>query len=73
MPKKPDPHIIGFIAESAIARAHELPLSIRAELFDAIGDLLAGEASDEAHLAAFNLRETERHQLTLEQILRSAK
>jgi len=63
-----------FIAEAALARANELPALQRADLFETIAKtLLSGAAATEANLAAFTIRETERHQLTLAQILGSEK
>jgi hypothetical protein len=70
---KPPSNIGNFIAECAIAHSNELPSSQRADLFDALSNILTGEAAKEAELAAFTIRESELHQLSLGQILRAQK
>lgn len=71
MRKRTAPEIYRFIAESAIARSAELAPNKRADMFDAIARMLPGEASKEAEMTAFAIREAELHQLTLEKIIRS--
>ena len=73
MSKLHTPQICRFIAEASIARSNELAPAPRADLFEALSEILQGEAAEEAKLTAFNIRETERHQMTLEQFLREGK
>lgn len=62
-----------FIAEAAVSRADQLSIGQRADLFDAVAEILDGEESEQARVAAWSLRESERHQLTLGNLLRSEK
>jgi len=73
MPKSISPAISQFIAEAAFARANELPLSSRADLYDAVSTMLDKKAATEAQLIAFNLREIERHQLQLDSLFKTVK
>lgn len=58
-----------FVAEAAIARAAELPLLARADVYQTVGKLLGGAEGEAALLVAFDLRKIEKHQLTLKSLL----
>lgn len=62
-----------FIAESAIRRSQELPISARAQLFSEISKLLTGNEKEHALLAAFSLEKFEAQQLKLTSLLQEAQ
>jgi hypothetical protein len=67
------PSVRRFLAESAIERGHLLAVPDRAALFETLAELLEGEAADAANLVAFSIRENERAQLKLANILQEAR
>lgn len=62
-----------FIAEAAISKSESMPLADRSLLYNEISHLLEGPERDAAQLISFGLKETEKHQLKLTQLLKEAK
>lgn len=54
-----------LLVARALTGAEHLPADQRAILFDAISVTLDGKEAEEAKIAAFAVREAEKHQLTL--------
>lgn len=59
-----------FVADRAIAACQSLSTSAKADVYEIVSHLLEGDEAAEAKAAAFSIRTAERHQMTLEALLR---
>lgn len=65
--------LLRLVAKRATRGIDQLPPNERADVYEGVSLILTGDEAAAAKLAAFSIRESERHQLQFQEILRQAK